>query len=161
MSGHDFWNQFSSGYFPMFKIEILLSCQSNYSRQCEGKVKKEVVKPRFLLLWDFSTKDNMSPASSRTIGLISLQLISAWFDFQFMSAPHHTSHNHPASRCINLNFLMRCNLDVLWRLWGQERNEKRGRKLEIDTRVRVEENFNVNGRIAALLRVAQSSTVWH
>ena len=53
----------------MFKIEILLSCQSNYSRQCEGKVKKEVVKPRFLLLGDFSTRDNMSPASSRTIGL--------------------------------------------------------------------------------------------
>ena len=145
MSGHDFWNQFSSGYFPMFKIEILLSCHTNYSRQCEGKVKKEVVKSNIFALMGFfhRGRDNVGPGSGHTIGLIlSTAAHSAWFDFPFMSAPHHrTSHNHPASGCINLNFLTHCNLDVLWRLWGQERNEKRGRKLEIDTRVRVEENF--------------------
>ena len=147
MSGHDFWNQFSSGYFPMFKIEILLSCHTNYSRQCEGKVKKEVVKSNIFALMGFF-KPGRNNVGSRIwthnrIDIIHCSPYSAWFDFQFMSAPHRTSHNHnhPASGCINLNFLTHCNLDVLWRLWGQERNEKRGRKLEIDTRVRVEENF--------------------
>ena len=52
----------------MFKIEILLSCQSNYSRQCEGKVKKEVVKSNIFALRGLFHPDG--PESGRTIGLI-------------------------------------------------------------------------------------------
>ena len=58
----------------MFKIEILLSCHTNYSRQCEGKVKKEVVKSNIFAFMGFFRRDrgmdNVGPAFGHTIGLI-------------------------------------------------------------------------------------------
>ena len=113
---------------------LILSCQSNYSRQCEGKVKKEVVKSNIFAL--------KGPESGRSIGLIlstAAHICEIWFPIP-ISAPSHLSQSSRLGMHKS-ELLTLCNLDVLWRLWGQERNEKRGRKLEIDTRVRVEENF--------------------
>ena len=138
-----FETNFPQVIFQCSKLKFFFLVKAIIHDSARARLRRKLWSQDFCSCGIFPPRENAGPECSRTIGVIlSLQLISAWFDFQFMSAPHRTFTNHPASGCIHLNFLTQRNLDVLWRLWGQERNnEKRGRKLEIDTRVRVEKDF--------------------